>query len=261
MPELSSSASHSSESNDPNSALALRTPHFVQPDISRIELVKPSELLGQATAPDGAVLKLVRRGDDYLILAGDAVLMSSRMHGSEETLAALACERAKALKRPHVLVGGLGMGFTLRAALDVLPADATVVVAELLGAVLEWNRGPLGPLAGYPLRADRVRIEISDVADTLNASAREFDAILLDVDNGPDGLTTSGNNALYNDHGIATAHTALKAHGVLALWAAKPDAKFEQRLRSAGFGVRVERVRVREGGRGGRHIVFLGYKP
>ncbi|HEY8714485.1 MAG TPA: hypothetical protein VIM00_03850, partial [Candidatus Acidoferrum sp.] len=132
--------------------------------------MKPSELLGQATAPDGAVLKLIRRGSDYLILADDAVLMSSRMHGSEESLAALGCQRARRLDRPRVLIGGLGMGFTLRATLDLLSPGASVVVAELSPAVVEWNRGPLGPLAGHPLHDKRVHVEMGDVAVMLRSN-------------------------------------------------------------------------------------------
>src|SRR5438046_473181 len=130
-------------------------------------------------------MKLVRRGDEYLILFDGAVLMSSRVHGSEEALGTLGCERARRLERPSVLIGGLGMGFTLRATLDLLPSDATVVVAELVPAVVEWNRGPLGPLAGHPLKDTRVVVEVNDVAATLRASRSQFDAVLLDVDNGP----------------------------------------------------------------------------
>jgi hypothetical protein len=129
-----------------------------------ISFVKPFELLGQTECPDGTAMKLIRRGDEYLILADGAILMSSRMHGSEEALAALACEGMRRLRQPCVLIGGLGMGFTLRAALDLLSPDATVVVAELVSAVVEWNRGALGPLAGHPLKDKRVRVETGDVA-------------------------------------------------------------------------------------------------
>lgn len=189
-------------------------------------------------------------------MAGGKSLMSSRMHGSEQALAALAFRR---IDNPNasVLVGGLGMGFTLRAALDLLPPDATVVVAELVPAVVEWNRGVLGPLAGHPLRDPRVRVDISDVADTLESSAGCFDAVLLDVDNGPDAFTAPANARLYNDRGLAAARRALKPGGVLAVWSAWEDRRFEQRLRYAGFVVHVERVRARLKKGGPRHTIFL----
>src|SRR5271169_970601 len=147
--------------------------------------MKPLELLGQTVTPDGTVMKLTRRDTEYLIAAGGENLMSSRSHGSEEALATLGLRRAETLTRPCVLVGGLGMGFTLRAALDRLPPGATVVVAELVSAVVEWNRGPLGPLAKHPLKDRRVRVEMGDVAATLRSSRSQFDAVLLDVDNSP----------------------------------------------------------------------------
>src|SRR5271163_432680 len=172
-------------------------------------------------------MKLTRRGDEYLILADGAVLMTSRMHGSEEALATLACQHSRSLERPSVLIGGLGMGFTLRATLDLLPAHATVFVAELVPAVVEWNRGPLGPLAGHPLKDKRVRVEIGDVAALLGSSLSQFDAVLLDVDNGPTVFTASKNGALYESDGIAAARRALKMNGVLAVWAAQGDRRFE----------------------------------
>jgi spermidine synthase len=220
--------------------------------------VKPWELLGQTRAPDGADLSLTLRSGEYVILANGKSLMSSRMHGSEEALATLACARIRGREEPRVLVGGLGMGFTLRATLDHLPPGATVVVAELLPAVVEWNRGPLGPLAGHPVKDRRVRVEPGDVAVTLRASARAFDAIMLDVDNGPDAFATSGNAALYGDAGLAAARDALREGGVLAVWSAREDRRFEQRLKYAGFRVEVERVRARLKKGGPRHTIFLG---
>jgi spermidine synthase len=165
-------------------------------------------------------MKLARRGDEYLILAAGATLMSSRTHASEETLSTLACKTASTLKQPTVLVGGLGMGFTLRAALDLLSPHASIVVAELVPAVVAWNRGPLGHLAGHPLNDHRVRIEIADVAATLNSSPAQFDVIILDVDNGPAAFTASHNTRLYDDGGLAAARAALKEGGVLAVWSA-----------------------------------------
>jgi spermidine synthase len=223
--------------------------------------VKPLELLGQTLTPDGTDLRLIRRDNEYVILANGKSLMSSRMHGSEEALATLACRRARTLEQPCVLVGGLGMGFTLRATLDFLPPDARVVVAELLPAVVEWNRGPLGPLAGHPLKDKRVRVEVGDVGVTLSSGPAEFDAVLLDVDNGPAAFTASDNVGLYDDRGLAAARAALKMGGVLAVWSARDDRKFEQRLRYGGFAVQVERVRGRLKKGGPRHTIFLGHKP
>jgi spermidine synthase len=222
--------------------------------------VKPFELLGQTLSPDGTALKLVRRDDEYIMLADGEILMSSRMHGSEESLASFACQRARMLKHARVLIGGLGMGFTLRATLDLLPPDATVVVVELIPAVVEWNRGPLAALAGYPLNDKRVQVETGDVAVKLRSHPNRFDAVLLDVDNGPAALTSSMNAGLYNDRGIAAARAALKMDGVLAIWSAQEDRKFEQRLRGGKFEVQVQRVRGRLKKGGPRHIVFLCHK-
>ena len=222
--------------------------------------MKPFELLGETLSPDGTVMKLIRRSDEYLILADGAILMSSRMHGSEEALATFACQRARMLEQPTVLIGGLGMGFTLRATLDLLPPDATVVVAELVPAVVEWNRGPLGPLAGHPLKDKRVRVETGDVAVILSSRLGQFDAVLLDVDNGPTAFTASSNAGLYDNRGIAAARAALKVEGVLAVWAAQDDRKFEQRLRDGRFDVQVQRPRGRLKKGGPRHTIFLSHK-
>jgi spermidine synthase len=222
--------------------------------------VVPWELLGQTRAPDGAELALTLRSGEYVILANGKSLMSSRMHGSEEALAAFAWARIRGRGReePCVLIGGLGMGFTLRAMLDLLPPDATVLVAELLPAIVEWNLGPLGPLAGHPLKDRRVRVDARDVAIVLRSSVNAFDAILLDVDNGPAAFATSGNAGLYDNAGLAAARAALKDGGVLAVWSAREDRKFVQRLRYAGFRVDVERVRARLKKGGPRHTIFLG---
>jgi len=216
------------------------------------------ELLGQTRTPEGEDLTLTRQGSEYVILASGRSLMSSRMHGSEEALAMFACGRARTLEQPCVLVGGLGMGFTLRATLDLLPPAATVVVSELVPAVVDWNRGPLGPLAGHPLKDKRVAVDINDVGATLRASRGRFDAVLLDVDNGPAAFTASHNARLYDDAGLAAARTALKPNGVLAVWSAWENRRFEQRLRYNGFGVTVERVRGRLKKGGPRHTIFVG---
>jgi spermidine synthase len=222
--------------------------------------VKYLEQLGHTVCSDGTSLKLMRRNNEYIILAGGKSLMSSRMHGSEEALATFGCQRARKLEEPAVLVGGLGMGFTLRATLDLLPPDATVVVAEMLPVVVEWNYGPLGPLAGEPLKDRRVRVEVNDVALVLAAHPNKFDAVLLDVDNGPTAFTAAGNAGLYDDRGIAVARTALKTDGVLAVWSAHEDRKFEQRLRHGRFAVQVEHVRGRLKKGGPYHTIFLGTK-
>ena len=219
--------------------------------------MKPWELLGETRTPDGALMALTRRDREYIILADGKPLMSSRMHGSEEALATLACERAGTLDDPCVLVGGLGMGFTLRAALNVLPPGATVIVAELVPAVVEWNRGPLAPLAERPLEDRRVRVFEGDVLDALRGNRAGFDAVILDVDNGPRAFTDASNAALYTNAGIATARGALRDNGVLAVWSAWEDRKFEQRLRYAGFTVKVTRVRARLKKGGPRHTLFL----
>lgn len=218
--------------------------------------LKPWELLGEAQAPDGTTLTLTRHDREYVIMANGRSLMSSRMHGSEQALATLALVDVPA-DAPCVLVGGLGMGFTLRATLDRLPAAATIVLAELLPAVVAWNRGPLGPLAGHPLHDKRLVVEVEDVAQILRASRGRFDAVLLDVDNGPDAFTAGTNAGLYDDAGIAAAREALTPSGVMAVWSAWEDRRFEQRLRYAGFTVRVERVRGRLKKGGPKHTIFI----
>jgi spermidine synthase len=222
--------------------------------------VKPWELLGQTRAPDGSEISLTKRDREFVILANGKSLMSSRMHGSEEALASLGCRKLATAQEPRVLVGGLGMGFTLRAALDLLPPDAIVIVAELIPAVVEWNRGPLGALANHPLDDRRVRVSAGDVLLAMRERGGVFDAILLDVDNGPVAFSTQGNSGLYGDAGIAAARFALKPDGVLTIWSAWEDRKFEQRLRYAGFTVEVQRVRARLKQGGPRHTIFIGRK-
>ena len=225
--------------------------------------MKPWELLAEARTPDGTLMSLTRRDTELVIMAGGKILMSSRMHGSEEAMAEMAFKRLgpSALPEACVLVGGLGLGYTLRATLDLLPADATVVVSELIPAIVEWHHGPLAALANNPIADKRVQIEIKDVVATLRSSAGRFDAILLDIDNGPEAFTESSNATLYNDRGIATIRAALKPGGMLAVWSAWEDRRFEQRLKYAGFKVEVERVRARLKRGGPRHTIFLGRAP
>jgi spermidine synthase len=222
--------------------------------------MKAWELLGETSAPDGTDIRLIRRDDEYVILANGKPLMSSRLHGSEEALATLGCAEARAHESPRVLVGGLGMGFTLRAVLEVLPSAATVIVAELVPAVIQWNREPLAAVAGYPLRDRRVRIQVADVGLTLRENRDRFDAILLDVDNGPAAFTVGANAGLYDNSGVAAAYAALCPGGTLAVWSAWEDRKFEQRLRFHGFTVNVVRVRARLKKGGPRHTIFLAHK-
>ena len=222
--------------------------------------MKAWELIGRTQAPDGTDIRLSRHDDEYVILANGKPLMTSRNHGSEEALATLGCGGARALARPRVLVGGLGMGFTLRAVLDVLPRGAVVIVAELVPAVIEWNRGPLAPLAAYPLDDPRVRVEAADVGFTIRGNPGRFDAVLLDVDNGPAAFTSAVNDGLYDNGGVAAAHAALRPGGTLAVWSAWEDRKFEQRLRFHGLLVEAVRVRAHPKKRGSTHTIFVARK-
>ena len=222
--------------------------------------MKPWKGLGQTDTPDGNDMRLTERNGEYVILVNGQTLMSSRAHGSEESLATRACGRLANVERPRVLVGGLGMGFTLRATLDLLRTDAIVTVAELVPAVVQWNRGPLALLAGSPLYDRRVRVKVEDVGFTLRANSGRFDAISLDVDNGPAAFSSVNNYGLYNNAGVAATHAALRPGGVLAVWSAWDDRVFEQRLRSHGFVAQVDRVRARPKKRGTHHTIFLGRK-
>lgn len=209
----------------------------------------------------GGTLTLAQRDREFSIrLSGiRGELMNSRVHGSEEALAELGCARLQSSAGARVLVGGMGMGFTLAAALRCLGASATVTVAELIPAVVDWNRGPLGECAGYPLRDDRTRTYIGDVAALVAAAENAFDAILLDVDNGPEGLTQSENQWLYSLPGLAALKRALGPEGTLAVWSAGPDPQFVTRLKKAGFHASVRSVRARPG-KGSHHTIFLGKK-
>jgi spermidine synthase len=185
--------------------------------------------------------------------------MNSRMHGSEDALAELACKQVADRPRPRILIGGLGMGFTLGAALEHLGKNAEIVVAELIPAVVQWNRTHLAELAGRPLEDARVTVRESDVGRVIQEQAGCYDAILLDVDNGPDALTHEGNDRLYTHGGLAAAKAALTPGGILAVWSAEPDKSFSKRLRGSGF--RMEEVSVRaRGTKGRRHTIWLARK-
>jgi spermidine synthase len=221
------------------------------------------EKLGTAQIPNnGGELGLSRRDQEFSIrLSGiRGELMNSRMHASEEALAELGCVGLASAVDARVLVGGLGMGFTLAAALAAVSDTARVVVAELIPEVVDWNRGPLGECAGKPLQDARVQVHVGDVADLLADAEQAFNAILLDVDNGPDGLTQSENDGLYSTQGLEAAYRALRPEGMLAIWSAGPDSMFVIRLRKAGFQVEVRTVRARPG-KGSRHTIFLARKP
>lgn len=213
------------------------------------------EHLDTAPIPDGGELKLMRRGTEYSIMSGSIELMNSRLSGSEEALATLTCEGLKAGAK--VLIGGLGMGFTLRAALGVLPPACEVTVAELVPAVVAWARGPLAGVFAGSLDDPRVRVREGDVAEAIAAAGGRWDAILLDVDNGPGGLNREANDGLYDAGGLARARRALTSGGVLAVWSAAPDDRFAARLRKAGFTVEERRVRATRSGRGVRHVIWL----
>lgn len=221
--------------------------------------MKPWTLIDSAEIKkDGGELRLYRRGDDYsIVIAGGGELMSSRTHGSEEMLAQLGCQRASAQRQPRVLIGGLGVGFTLAAALGQLGPDAKVVVVELVAAVVQWNREHLGRFAGHPLDDPRTAVTIADVAALLRAERDGYDAILLDVDNGPEGLTHRDNDWLYGKAGLQAAYDALRPNGLLAVWSAGPDALFGDRLRRTGFLVKEHRVRAHRARRGARHTIWV----
>jgi spermidine synthase len=223
--------------------------------------VVPRILIDTAAVPDGGELRLFRRGDEFSIMLGANELMNSRLSGSEEALAELACDRLAGTARPHFLIGGLGMGFTLRAALARLGGEAVVTVAELVPAVIAWARGPMAEIFAGCLDDPRVCIVAEDVADLIWAGPGDYDAILLDVDNGPDGLSRASNRRLYSANGLASARRALRPGGVLAVWSAAPDRAFTRRLGEAGYAVEEVVARGRAGGRGARHVIWLARKP
>lgn len=220
----------------------------------------PWTLLDTAKVPDGfGDLRLMQRGTEFSIMSGSTELMNSRLSGSEKALATLVCERLGPRARPRLLIGGLGMGFTLRAALAELGPEAEVVVAELVSAVIAWARGPMAEIFGTSLSDPRVSLFEGDVGPLIRSAPAAYDAILLDVDNGPGGLTRAANDGLYTATGLAAAHKALRPGGILAVWSSAPDRDFTQRLRRIGF--TVDEVRVRAHGKSGaRHVIWLAAK-
>lgn len=222
----------------------------------------PRQLLGTAIVPGTAQeLRLFQRGADFMIVLDRNELMSSRMSGSEEALAEMTCDRLRPRAPVTMLIGGYGMGFTLRAALTRLPDDAALTVAELVPEIVEWARGPMAAVTDGCLADPRLKIVEQDVAALIGQAKAGYDAILLDVDNGPDGLTHPGNERLYSMHGLAAAKAALRPGGVLAIWSAAPDAKFNRRLTAGGFDVEQVTVRARANGKGPRHTIWFAKKP
>lgn len=214
-----------------------------------------------AIMPDGGgELRLKQRGSEFSIMLGTIELMNSRLSGSEEQLARLSYERIRNHPRPHMLIGGLGMGFTLRAALAELPADARVTVGELVPAVVGWARGPMAEVFGGCLYDPRVTLREGDVGRLIQSAASAYDAILLDVDNGPEGLTRKANDDLYTVAGLRAARRALRPNGVLSVWSSAPDAGFTRRLRDAGFVVEELKVRASTRGGGARHVIWMARK-
>ena len=220
----------------------------------------PRYLLGTALIPDTDVqLQLYQSGELFSIkIPGRGDLMNSRAHGSEKALATLACEKLRRNANPRLLIGGLGMGFTLAAALKMIGPAAEVVVAELVPEVVTWNRTLIGAVAGDPLDDQRSRVFVGDVADLIRQEQAGFDAILMDVDNGPEALVRQENNWLYSAAGLKATRAALRPRGVLAVWSASQDRPFSKRLRQAGFDVREHVVRPHRPGKGPRHHIWIG---
>lgn len=220
----------------------------------------PWTLVDSAPIPgDEGELRLHQRGSEYSIRVGAYELMNSRVHGSEDALASLVFERLESRDAPRILIGGLGMGFTLTAVLRELGPRGAVVVAELVPGVVAWHRGPLAAVSGDAISDKRVSIRETDVAQILREERNAFDAILLDVDNGPAGLTSKRNDWLYSPAGLRAASAALRAQGILAIWSAGPDAAFTRRLQQAGFDTEEKAVRGR-GGRGPRYLIWIARK-
>ncbi len=218
----------------------------------------PWTLIDSAKVPgDGEEIRLYQRDSEYSIRVGSYELMNNRVHGSEDALASIVCERLRDRSSARLLIGGLGMGFTLAGVLKDVGERSAVVVAELIPAVVTWNRGPLGAFAGHPLSDARVTVREEDVGRVIRSNANAYDAILLDVDNGPAGLTSPANDWLYGLPGLRAAFAALRPEGTLAVWSAGPDAAFTRRLQQAGFDAEQVRVRGRGKAGGSRFLVWI----
>ena len=219
----------------------------------------PRELLGSAIVPGGGEqLRLFRRGGDYMIVLDRNELMSSRMSGSEEALAVMTCARLGHLAAPRLLIGGYGMGYTLRAALGALSPRGKITIVELVPEIVTWAKSFMAEMTGGCLDDPRVELVIGDVADAFRTG--QYDAILLDVDNGPDGLTRGSNDRLYSPRGLGAAKAALTPGGILAIWSAAPDRAFAKALGEAGFAVDEVSVRARANGKGAKHVIWFAAK-
>ena len=222
----------------------------------------PRELLGTAQVPGGGEqLRLYRHDRDFVIALDRNELMNSRMSGSEMALATMTCDRLAGRNKPYLLIGGYGMGFTLRAAMAALGKDARITVAELVPEIIVWARGPMVDLAAGCLEDPRVDLVLGDVGALIASCTASYDAILLDVDNGPDGLTCEDNAQLYTKHGLRAARAALKPGGILAVWSATKDPAFTARLNRAGFEVEEVGVRARSNGKGPMHVIWFAKAP
>ena len=224
--------------------------------------MQPWIVIDTARVPGGAEdLRLLQRGTEFVINLGTELLMGSRQRGSEQALATLGCAGLMEHRNAgRVLIGGLGMGFTLRAALDMAGPDTAIDVAEIVPAVVKWVQGPLAHLSGNALADRRVTIVQADVGRHMQQADRKYDAILLDVDNGPEALTRTGNGELYRPSGLRSAWMALSGGGVLAVWSAFPDNNFSRKLAGVGFSVEEHPVRA-HGGKGARHVIWVARKP
>ncbi len=220
--------------------------------------MKPWITIGEAVSPDGTRLELVEHDGEYIIKADDLPLMSTRMHHSEVELARVVCNKLKPGAR--VMIGGLGLGYTLRSALDLLPKDGKVVQVELVPEVIEWNKGPLGPFANHPLNDKRTELVQNDVSKVIRGARNEYDSIILDVDNGPSALVDERNAWLYTDYGLQAIRGALKNGGRVAIWSAGDEPRFTSRMRRNGFRSEKRQVQTHRGKGGIRHIIFIGRK-
>ncbi len=220
----------------------------------------PRTHIDTAPVPGGEPLRLFRRGADHMIVLDRNELMNSRMSGSEEALATMTLDRLGSIQTPYLLIGGYGMGFTLRAALARVGRDARVTVAELVPQIIDWARGPMVELTAGCLDDPRVEVKLRDVADVIGTARGAYDAILLDVDNGPDGLVRDSNDRLYSMRGLDAARLALKPGGILAVWSAGDDASFTRRLKDSGYAVEEVAVRARQNGKGPRHVIWFAAK-
>ena len=220
--------------------------------------MKPWNTVGKAVSPDGTRLELVEHDGDYVIKADDLPLMSTRMHFSEMELARLVCTKLKS--NAKVMIGGLGLGYTLRSALDLIPKDGVVVQVELVPEVIEWNKGPLGSFNNHPLKDTRTEIVQDDISKVIRQSQNSYDSIMLDVDNGPSPLVNERNAWLYTDNGLRSIRNALKNGGKVAIWSANDEPRFISRMKRNGFLGEKHRTQAHQGKGGIRHVIFTGRK-